>query len=366
MLGDFGWEGWMEKRVVVQLAIVVELWLQTFTPGSRTPIHRHSCEEVFVVLKGRGTLMLASSSHKYPGTPQEYPIYANSTFAIPVNDPHQGKSTPLSAVQLDERTLMYYPDVSDFCPQHPEGSWEQSTSSQESKQPPKLRIFNFLGLQKKLDDLVNLVGSMTKTTKEKHVESPHFRYVPHSVDHASQKTPHYVYQPRPEPKPQRPPLKSHNHLHTFDGSSNPYNFKECVRRLDEFFESHCIPESHQVSIARSLLSGHAYQFWMKLEDRKESHCEYPTWKGMRRELKLKYITSTREQPSDFRIKSPHVHQNFRYDPHTNPTHESRSYPPSTHQSDSATPSPHHTTVTYCAASFVVWAPKIRAPASARF
>ncbi|KAL0907279.1 hypothetical protein M5K25_021679 [Dendrobium thyrsiflorum] len=47
-------------------------------------------------------------------------------------------------------------------------------------------------LQKKLDDLVSLVGSMTKTTKEKHAESPRFSYVPYSVDHASQKTPHYT------------------------------------------------------------------------------------------------------------------------------------------------------------------------------
>ncbi|KAF3436347.1 hypothetical protein FNV43_RR23439 [Rhamnella rubrinervis] len=68
----------------------VEVWLQTFSPGSRTPIHRHSCEEVFVVLKGSGTLYLASNSHdKYPGKPQEFSIFPNSTFQIPVNDAHQ-------------------------------------------------------------------------------------------------------------------------------------------------------------------------------------------------------------------------------------------------------------------------------------
>ncbi|CDP11059.1 unnamed protein product [Coffea canephora] len=68
----------------------VEVWLQTFSPGSHTPIHRHSCEEVFVVLKGSGTLYLASNSHpKYPGNPQELPIFSNSTFHIPVNDAHQ-------------------------------------------------------------------------------------------------------------------------------------------------------------------------------------------------------------------------------------------------------------------------------------
>lgn len=67
----------------------VELWLQTFAPGTRTPIHRHSCEEVFVVLKGSGTLLLGSSSLKYPGKPEEFAIYSNSTFSIPMNDPHQ-------------------------------------------------------------------------------------------------------------------------------------------------------------------------------------------------------------------------------------------------------------------------------------
>ncbi|GFP97872.1 auxin-binding protein t92 [Phtheirospermum japonicum] len=68
----------------------IETWLQTLAPGARTPIHRHSCEEIFLILKGSGTLYLASNSHqKYPGSPQEFPIYANSTIHIPVNDVHQ-------------------------------------------------------------------------------------------------------------------------------------------------------------------------------------------------------------------------------------------------------------------------------------
>ncbi|KAK9069001.1 hypothetical protein SSX86_013117 [Deinandra increscens subsp. villosa] len=68
----------------------VEIWLQTFAPGTHTPIHRHSCEEVFVVLKGSGTLYLAPNSHsKSPGKPQEFRIFSNSTFYIPVNDVHQ-------------------------------------------------------------------------------------------------------------------------------------------------------------------------------------------------------------------------------------------------------------------------------------
>ncbi|KAG8389383.1 hypothetical protein BUALT_Bualt02G0223500 [Buddleja alternifolia] len=68
----------------------VEVWLQTIAPGAGTPIHRHSCEEIFVVLNGSGTLYLASQSHtKYPGSPQEFPIFSNSTFHIPVNEVHQ-------------------------------------------------------------------------------------------------------------------------------------------------------------------------------------------------------------------------------------------------------------------------------------
>uniref|UniRef100_A0A803MX48 Uncharacterized protein n=1 Tax=Chenopodium quinoa TaxID=63459 RepID=A0A803MX48_CHEQI len=73
-----------------EASIMIEVWLQTFSPGSQTPIHRHSCEEVFVVLKGTGTLYHASDSHgKYPGQPKAFPIFANSTFIVPVNDVHQ-------------------------------------------------------------------------------------------------------------------------------------------------------------------------------------------------------------------------------------------------------------------------------------
>ncbi|KAF9626326.1 hypothetical protein IFM89_032175 [Coptis chinensis] len=72
----------------------VEVWLQTFAPGLQTPIHRHSCEVVFIVLKGSDTLFLASSSHgPNPGKPQEFPIFSNSTFHIPVNDVHQDMSS---------------------------------------------------------------------------------------------------------------------------------------------------------------------------------------------------------------------------------------------------------------------------------
>ncbi|RLM99625.1 hypothetical protein C2845_PM06G30160 [Panicum miliaceum] len=48
----------------------VEVWLHTIVPGGRAPIHRHSCEEVFVVLEGKGTLLLGSSTLKHPGDPR--------------------------------------------------------------------------------------------------------------------------------------------------------------------------------------------------------------------------------------------------------------------------------------------------------
>nr|AMQ67845.1 auxin-binding protein 4 [Saccharum officinarum] len=89
---NYGREGFSHITVTGALAHgmkEVEVWLQTFGPGQRTPIHRHSCEEVFIVLKGKGTLLLGSSSLKYPGQPQEIPVFQNTTFSIPVNDPHQ-------------------------------------------------------------------------------------------------------------------------------------------------------------------------------------------------------------------------------------------------------------------------------------
>ncbi|KAL0914127.1 hypothetical protein M5K25_017634 [Dendrobium thyrsiflorum] len=46
-----------------------------------------------------------------------------------------------------------------------------------------------IGFQKKLEDLVNLVGSLTKTTKEKHVDSPNFRNAPHTFGYGTLENP---------------------------------------------------------------------------------------------------------------------------------------------------------------------------------
>ncbi|CDP18622.1 unnamed protein product [Coffea canephora] len=71
----------------------VEVWLQTLAPGARTPIHRHSCEEAFLVLKGSGTLYLTTNMHpEFPGNPHEFRIFSNSTFLVPIDDVHQANS----------------------------------------------------------------------------------------------------------------------------------------------------------------------------------------------------------------------------------------------------------------------------------
>lgn len=33
----------------------MEVWQQTLTPGGASPVHRHACEEVILVLSGHGT-----------------------------------------------------------------------------------------------------------------------------------------------------------------------------------------------------------------------------------------------------------------------------------------------------------------------
>ena len=111
----------------------VEAWLQTFAPGGRTPIHRHDCEELFVVLHGCGSLFIAPQpapkctimgeeghlvqKHQRtteameetrlrddlhstedlcveewkmsPGTPQELQIQEDTTFIVKPNEVHQ-------------------------------------------------------------------------------------------------------------------------------------------------------------------------------------------------------------------------------------------------------------------------------------
>ncbi|CAI7779493.1 unnamed protein product, partial [Closterium sp. NIES-54] len=83
-----------------------EVWMQTFAPGSGTPIHRHGCEELFVVLNGTGKLLFAPNvpdldaqdtmqapeikkEQSIPGLPVSRPISSNMTFIVPSNQVHQ-------------------------------------------------------------------------------------------------------------------------------------------------------------------------------------------------------------------------------------------------------------------------------------
>lgn len=72
------------------MQLQIEVWMATYAPGSGTPIHRHNCEEVFIVLMGGGTLFLAPASNaSFPGRPQMFAIYPNSTFIVPMDSVHQ-------------------------------------------------------------------------------------------------------------------------------------------------------------------------------------------------------------------------------------------------------------------------------------
>jgi mannose-6-phosphate isomerase-like protein (cupin superfamily) len=75
----------------------VEVWQQAFAPGAGTPIHRHACEEVFIVLAGRGTLFTraddddagASSELHDAVRPRALRFEANSTLVVPHDAVHQ-------------------------------------------------------------------------------------------------------------------------------------------------------------------------------------------------------------------------------------------------------------------------------------
>ncbi|KAK3269613.1 actin binding protein [Cymbomonas tetramitiformis] len=50
----------------------IEVWQQAFTADLRTPIHRHDCEEVFVVLNGYGTIFTRRAVCSYLCTRRRY------------------------------------------------------------------------------------------------------------------------------------------------------------------------------------------------------------------------------------------------------------------------------------------------------
>jgi mannose-6-phosphate isomerase-like protein (cupin superfamily) len=58
----------------------MEVWLQTIAPGAATPVHRHACDEVIVVLCGTGHITLAGETTSFE---------ANSTIIVPSDAVHQ-------------------------------------------------------------------------------------------------------------------------------------------------------------------------------------------------------------------------------------------------------------------------------------
>ena len=43
----------------------MEVWLQAIAPGAATPVHRHACEEVVVILSGSGTCTVAGKTTEF-------------------------------------------------------------------------------------------------------------------------------------------------------------------------------------------------------------------------------------------------------------------------------------------------------------
>lgn len=67
----------------------MEVWLQTMAPGAATPVHRHACEEVIVVLTGSGTCTVGDRT---------YAFGPNSTLVLEPDVVHQIVNT--SAVEM--------------------------------------------------------------------------------------------------------------------------------------------------------------------------------------------------------------------------------------------------------------------------
>jgi mannose-6-phosphate isomerase-like protein (cupin superfamily) len=57
-----------------------EIWRQTIEPGAATPVHRHDCEEVIMILEGQGVCRLEDG---------ELPFKADESLIIPPNLIHQ-------------------------------------------------------------------------------------------------------------------------------------------------------------------------------------------------------------------------------------------------------------------------------------
>jgi len=69
----------------------MEVWQQTIAPGAATPVHRHACEEVIVILTGAGTLTIDGETTAFG---------PNSTLIIPNDVVHQIANTSADEMNL--------------------------------------------------------------------------------------------------------------------------------------------------------------------------------------------------------------------------------------------------------------------------
>jgi mannose-6-phosphate isomerase-like protein (cupin superfamily) len=69
----------------------MEVWLQTMAPGAATPVHRHACEEVILVLSGSGTCRVGDDVLSFG---------PNSTLVLEPNVVHQIVNTSGEEMRL--------------------------------------------------------------------------------------------------------------------------------------------------------------------------------------------------------------------------------------------------------------------------
>ena len=81
----------------------VEVWQQAFAPLAGTPIHRHDCEEVFIVLAGRGTLRVREGAG--PDI-RQLPFQANSTLVVQPNFVHQVRAACVAQHRAGARSRL--------------------------------------------------------------------------------------------------------------------------------------------------------------------------------------------------------------------------------------------------------------------
>ena len=69
----------------------MEVWLQTMAPGAATPVHRHACEEVILILSGSGTCTVGEMSFAFG---------PNSTLVLEPDVVHQIVNTSDQEMKL--------------------------------------------------------------------------------------------------------------------------------------------------------------------------------------------------------------------------------------------------------------------------